>query len=399
VSNLAWSLRRSVAGQLLADVPVGIFLSSGIDSSAIATLASEVTAHELHTLSVGFDVAELDETAAAELTARELGTRHDRIVISGERVVASFDDVLRAADQPTVDGFNTYYVSRAAREAGLTVALSGVGGDELFGGYRSFRDVPRALRLRRLLDGAGGRGAAKAAAGVLDIAAGLPVFGGRRRALAKLGESFRRPIDLVDLYLLRRELFTPGERRALHPLPAESDVLSGLEAELVSRLKRTHTALDPLDRIGELEFSLYMRHMLLRDSDVFGMANALEIRLPLLEHYVVADAAGARAAWRAADPRPKPLLVDAAGERLPARSWHGPKRGFTFPWRTWLRGPLAERARAGLDSDALRSAGFERRAVAKIWQDFQRGDPRVNELEIIALLVLEAYVREQGLAA
>jgi asparagine synthase (glutamine-hydrolysing) len=398
VSNLAWSLRRSVSGQLLADVPVGLFLSSGIDSSAIATIASEVTAQELHTLSVGFDIAELDETNAAGRTAQDLGTRHDRILISGASVVASFDDVLRAADQPTVDGFNTFYVARAAREAGLTVALSGVGGDELFGGYRSFRDVPRAMLVRRLLE-AGSPSAAKAAAGLLDIAAGTPLFSRRGRALAKLGESFRRPLDLVELYLLRRELFTPTERRALHPLPAESDALSGLERELVSKLKRTHTSLEPLDRIGELEFSLYMRHMLLRDSDVFGMANALEIRLPLLEHYVVAEAASARAAWRRPDPRPKPLLVDAAGERLPARSWQAPKRGFTFPWRAWLRGPLSERASAGLRSDALGNAGFDLGAVAAIWQAFQRGDPRVNELEIIALLVLEAYVREQRISA
>ena len=398
VSDLSASLRRSISHLLLADVPVGLFLSSGIDSNAIATLASEVSAQPLHTLAVGFDVSALDETAAAAESARDLGTRHARILISGDRVVSSFDDVLRATDQPTVDGFNTYYISRAAREAGLTVALSGVGGDELFGGYASFRDVPRALRVRKLMGAWGGAGKSRAAEW-LDVAAGMPWFSARGRALAKLGESFRRPLDLVDLYLLRRELMPPSGRRALHRLPPESDPLSGLETRVVDALKLAHADREAADRIGELEFSVYMRHMLLRDSDVFGMANQLEIRLPLLEHYAVADAARARAAWRAPDPRPKPLLVDAAGARLPPRSWQAKKRGFTFPWADWLRGPMKARAEEGLRGEGLRDAGLEPLAVARAWKAFSDGDSRVSPLEIVALLVLEAYVREHRLSA
>ncbi len=176
VKQLHETLREAVQLHLIADVPLGIFLSSGVDSSAIATVASEVHRGGIHTLSVGFDQPEFDETREASELAHQLRTEHTILTLTGAELLSDIEQVFAALDQPTVDGFNTYVVSRAARKAGLTVALSGLGGDELFGGYASFRDVPRATALRRLLpfsirlpesahDWAcriGGRGAAKA---------------------------------------------------------------------------------------------------------------------------------------------------------------------------------------------------------------------------------------------
>jgi asparagine synthase (glutamine-hydrolysing) len=382
---------------LLADVPVGVFLSSGVDSSAVAALASEIAREPLRTIAVGFDVPEWDETEAAAATARELGSVHQRVELSGDSMLASFDQVLAAVDQPTVDGFNTYFISLAAHQAGLKVALSGLGGDEVYGGYATFRDVPRAARLRRLLGVLGG--GRQALARWLGSAAGHAGNARRARAWLKLGETLRRSPDLLDLYLLRRELFVGDERRALHPLPPEADPMSGLEARVLDPLRRVEAARDPLDCIATFEFSLYMRHMLLRDADVFSMRHGLEIRVPLLEHYVVAEAARARSSWRAPDPRPKPLLIDATGPRLPARSWRAKKRGFTFPWRTWLRGALRDRAEAGLGGSALASAGLDAGRARRIWQRFSAGDPRVSELQVIALLVLADYVSRHRLTA
>ncbi|HTQ08427.1 MAG TPA: asparagine synthase C-terminal domain-containing protein, partial [Polyangiaceae bacterium] len=398
VSELASGLRRSLSRLLLADVPVGLFLSSGVDSSAVAAVASEVSSERLRTIAVGFDAAAWDETEAAGLSARDLGTRHQRVELSGAEVLASFDDVLAAVDQPTVDGFNTFHISRAARRAGLTVALSGLGGDELFGGYRSFVDVPRALRLRRAarLVGAPGRAAL---ASLCELAAAEPAARRRARALVKLGATLRRPAELPDLYLLRRELFSAAERRALQPLPHASDALSGLESRDLAVLRRDHAGREPLDRIAALEFSTYMRHMLLRDADVFSMRHGIELRVPLLEHYAVAEAARAASRFRRPDPRPKPLLIDAAGTRLPPRSWQAKKRGFTFPWRAWLTGPLRARAEAGLAGDGLRNAGLDPDAARGIWRAFAAGDPRVSELEVIALLVLTDYVERHRLSA
>jgi asparagine synthase (glutamine-hydrolysing) len=398
VAELGASLRRSLSRQLLADVPVGLFLSSGVDSAAVAAIASEVTSDPLRTIAVGFDVAAWDETDAAALSARDLGTRHQRVELSGSSMLASFDDVLGAVDQPTVDGFNTYFISLAARQAGLRVALSGLGGDELFGGYQSFRDVPRALRLRQAA-GKVTRGSRVRLSALLADAAGIARAPRRGRALLKLGETLRREPDLLDMYVLRRELFVPSERRALHALPEGSDPSSGLESTVLASLRRSHAGREPLDRIAAFEFSSYMRHMLLRDADVFSMRHGLEIRVPLLEHYAVAEAARARAAWRTPDPRPKPLLIDAAGSRLPPRSWQAKKRGFTFPWRAWLAGPLREKAASFLTHDRFSGAGLEPRAVSSTWRRFIAGDPRVSELEVVALLVLGDYLERHRLTA
>jgi asparagine synthase (glutamine-hydrolysing) len=398
VAELGVSLRRSLSRQLLADVPVGLFLSSGVDSGAVAAIASEVSSEPLRTIAVGFDVAAWDETEAAALSARDLGTKHQRVELSGTSMLASVDDVLAAVDQPTVDGFNTYFISLAAHQAGLKVALSGLGGDELFGGYQSFRDVPRALRLRR----AAGKlpsGPLGGLSALLGHAARVARSPRRGRGLLKLGETLRREPDLLDMYLLRRELFLPLERRTLHALPEGSDASSGLESAVLEPLRRSHAGRDPLDRVAAFEFSSYMRHMLLRDADVFSMRHGLEIRVPLLEHYVVAEAARARGEWRAPDPRPKPLLIDAAGSRLPPRSFQAKKRGFTFPWRAWLAGPLREKAEFACTHDRFSDAGLEPRAVRSIWRGFIAGDPRVSELEVVALLVLGDYLERHRLSA
>jgi asparagine synthase (glutamine-hydrolysing) len=397
VGELSAALSESVGKLLLADVPVGLFLSSGIDSTAIAATARRVSKNGLRTLAVGFDVAELDESLEAAETAVEMQLQHERVLLSGDEVVASFGTVLEAMDQPTVDGFNTFYVSRAARRAGLTVALSGLGGDELFGGYASFNDVPRALRLAEVAAFLPLRGAREGLRGALALAGKTSAFAGYSRALHKASELFGRPADLVELYFLRRELFAPAERRKLQPLPAWSDPHSGLELDLLDALRASHAERDALDRIAFLEFSTYMRHMLLRDSDVFGMANQLEIRVPLLEHYAVAQAARARAVWRRRDPRPKPLLIDAAGP-LPERVWKRPKRGFTFPWAAWLRGPLARTARDALEDGPWESAGLDARGVHGTLRAFMAGDDRVSPLQVLGLVVLGAYLRRHGLA-
>jgi asparagine synthase (glutamine-hydrolysing) len=398
VSELGVALRRSLRKQLLADVPVGLFLSSGVDSSAIATIASEVASEPLRTIAIGFDVKELDETEGAAQTARELGTRHERIELTGAEALASFDAVLDAMDQPTVDGFNTFYVSRAARAAGLTVALSGLGGDELFGGYRSFLDVPRALALSRL----GGDPDTRRSAWLrraLRAAAELPPLRKNGRALAKAAETLARPADAIQAYYLRRELFSPGGRRALHALPQGSDAFSGVSEQTLAGLAGALDGRPLPDRIAELEYSSYMRHMLLRDADVFSMAHGLEVRVPLLEHDAVAEAARARGRWRLPDPRPKPLLVDATGPRLPAHAYRAKKRGFTFPWAAWLKGPLAARAQAALAEGRWGELGMDGAAVRQVWSSFAAGDRRVSPLEVLALVVLEDYARRHSLAA
>ncbi len=151
VDELRNELLNTMRMQLVSDVPLGVFLSGGIDSSAVAALASEAAPGAVHTFTVGFDVAAYDERRYAEQVASAIGSRHSSVVLSEEMFLEQLPDAFTAIDQPTFDGINTYFVSRAARHAGMTVALAGTGGDELFGGYPSFAEIPRALRVGKWL--------------------------------------------------------------------------------------------------------------------------------------------------------------------------------------------------------------------------------------------------------
>jgi asparagine synthase (glutamine-hydrolysing) len=275
-------------------------------------------------------------------------------------------------------------VSQAARQAGLKVALSGLGGDELFGGYASFRDVPRARRVSRLLPRAG--------APALRWASRR--FGSR--GLLKLAEVARRPADPVHLYLLRRELFLPGERRELFPLPDGSDPVTGLPPEVLEHPRGR----DPENTVSALELTGYMRNMLLRDSDVFSMAHGLELRVPLLDHELVESAVRARGEWKRPGGVPKALLVDAVGPRLPKRATTLPKRGFMFPWANWFRGGLATAAGERLtDRGIWDRLGFDPAAPARLWERFRRRDPAVGGLHVLGLMVLADVAARQRLAA
>jgi asparagine synthase (glutamine-hydrolysing) len=388
VAHLADELREAVKLRLIADVPLGLFLSGGIDSTAIAALATEQLGTRVQSISIGFDQPEFDETEAARAVANELGTNHRSIRLTGEEVLDDLPDVLAAMDQPTVDGFNTYFVARAASRAGLKVALSGLGGDELFGGYASFRDVPRALRWRQRL-----RWICSANKG---LAALLDWSGGRRGAKAAV--MLDRPASPVLMYLLRRELFLRKGRRALHPLPANSDPHSGLPREIVDDLQARASGLDLINQMSLFEMGAYLRHMLLRDADVFSMRNALEVRVPLLDHKVVELAARSPGKYKRPGPRPKPLLIDAVGPRMPTWVWSRPKRGFTFPWDAWLRGPMRQRAVRAIDNRELwASLGLNWQGARRLWERFLAKDSRVGGLQVLALLTLEDFAARHGL--
>ena len=380
--------REAVRLRLISDVPTGIFLSGGIDSAAVLALATELGVGSLRTLSIGFDVEGYDESGPAAATAAEFGAQHQVMRVSGSDILNALPSALAAMDQPTVDGANTYVVSKAARDAGLTVALSGLGGDELFGGYASFTDVPRAVAWRRRLPF--GRGVAW-----------IPELK-RDRGGAKMAEALRRPADPLAMYLLRRELFFPAERRTLQALPAGSDGITGLDQALLDRLRMRSAGLDAINQVSFFELELYMRHMLLRDADAFSMAAPIEYRVPLLDHRLVETAFRAPGEWKRPDPRPKPLLLDLVGPSLPAAVWKSPKRGFTFPWGAWLQpgGALAPMAmEAASDAETWRRLGMQAEGASKVWQRFSRGDKRVSPLQVLALVALHSYAARYRLQA
>lgn len=389
VERLQGLAREAIQMRLVSDVPLGLFLSGGIDSASVLALASEHNGHPLQTVSLGFATPEIDETGPAADTARTFGATHTSLRITGKDALESLPAVLAAMDQPTVDGMNTFVVSHAARLAGLTVAVSGLGGDELFGGYASFTDVPKAVSLRRHLHWTG-----------IGRFAGMVR---RDRMGAKLQAVFERQPDSLTMYLLRRELFLPHERRSLLPdLPAESDETIGIPRSLFADLKKRAEKLDEINRVSFYEIELYMRHMLLRDCDVFSMAAPLEYRVPLLDHQLVEAVFSLPGKWKRADPRPKPLLLDLVGPQLPAAVWQRPKRGFSFPWHSWFcpGGPLAESARDAANDAMLWSRiGIRPKAVLGIWQRFNDGDARISSLQLLAFITLRDFATRHHLQA
>jgi asparagine synthase (glutamine-hydrolysing) len=388
VRDLATTIREAVKLHMVSDVPLGVFLSGGIDSTALATLATEVAETKVRTISIGFDQDEFDESNTAAATALALQTEHHVIRLTGRDVLEMLPDALSAFDQPTVDGFNTYFVSQAARRLGLKVSLSGLGGDEIFGGYASFRDVPRAVRWRKRLRKLGP--ARQLLAAIVDRTGG--------RWGIKAAESLRRRPAPLSMYLLRRELFLPRDRRALHPVPAGIEPSNGIPRTALADMRELAATLDPVNQVSLFELSGYMRYMLLRDADVFSMAHGLEVRVPLLDHEVVEQVARLPGEFKRPDPRPKPLLIDAVGERMPAPVVQMPKRGFTFPWGAWLRGPLRERASRAIENRALWAGlGFNSEAPRAIWQRFLSGDNRVAALQVLGLVVLESFASRHGL--
>jgi asparagine synthase (glutamine-hydrolysing) len=205
-------------------------------------------------------------------------------------------------------------------------------------------------------------------------------------------ELFARPASTLETYLLRRELLLPDERRALHegdwPVLAEDPAL----ADGVSMLSERN-------RVSALELNSYMRDMLLRDGDVFSMAVGLELRVPLLDHVFVEGVVRLPGGWKAPDPRPKPLLLDAVGPGMPASVPERSKRGFTFPWNSWLRGPMRDHVHRALhEKDVWRAVGIAPEAPEQLLKRFEAGDARVGGLQVMALWVLQEYAQRHQLA-
>jgi asparagine synthase (glutamine-hydrolysing) len=345
-------LGDAVRHHLVADAPLGVFLSGGIDSAALVALAAPARERPLTTLTVAFDDARLSEARYARLVAERYATDHHEILVRSSAVFDELPRFFAAMDQPTVDGLNTWCVARAAHGAGLRVVLSGLGGDEVFWGYRHLRSV-RALegarRLMRALPRPARRGLARLAAGV---GLGRP---GLDRAAALETPSAEA------VYLLVRGLFTGAQARAL--LHDEAGLPGDPRALLPAARGR-----DLREALTRLEFDHYLANQLLRDADVMSMAHSVEARVPYLDDRLVAHVLALPPAIRLDRARPKPLLLDALNGALPRAVWDRPKMGFTFPMDRWMR------ARAGeLGALCLESKRLERGAVEEVWRAFAAG--------------------------
>jgi asparagine synthase (glutamine-hydrolysing) len=321
---------ESVRYHMVADVPVGAFLSAGIDSTAVVALARESGATDLQTMTLRFEEyrgRDNDEAPLAALVAQQYDVRHTIRDLSLPDFRNELPRIFAAMDQPTVDGLNSYFISKAAAEMGLKVALSGTGGDELFGGYTSFRDIPRWMPITSILSRIPGLGE-----GVYRLNNALAKRS--RHISPKMGEILRHGSSYAGAYLVKRGRFLMAE---LPSVLGEDIAREGIaRLDLVALIERTLTPDPgtPYARVAALESSLYLRNQLLRDMDWASMAHSLEVRVPLVDAHLLRKVAPVLV--RRKD-RGKQILANAPRPPLPESVRARRKTGFTLPIREWLQ--------------------------------------------------------------
>jgi asparagine synthase (glutamine-hydrolysing) len=369
-------LEDAVRAHLIADVPVGLFLSSGLDSGAIAALAARAQAG-IRSFTLSFPGTAYDESPLARKVAERCGTQHIEVSLDGVGILARLDEAVAGLDEPTMDGINTYFVSWAAREVGLKVALSGLGGDELFAGYASFANTALLQRLTRLawfVPRPLRRAVAPLMASVLAVRMS-------RDAAGKAVAAWTDPDTLPHPYFYARALFPPGQlERLMEPRFRPSTVGADgvtLEPTWLGWLDRAASEagkLEPVAATAWLEMRCYMASTLLRDTDSVSMARSLEVRVPLLDTPLVEFVSSLPDVARHRTGTQKALLVQALTGLLPEEILGQRKKTFTLPWEEWLRGPLRPRIEASF-ADIAPSLAPQLRAegVRSVWAAFLEG--------------------------
>jgi asparagine synthase (glutamine-hydrolysing) len=379
-------LDQSVRMQLVSDVPVGVFLSGGIDSSSLVGILSR-NGVRTSTFSIVFREADYSEAVYSRAIAQQFHTDHHEVTVSQTEFFAAIVPAIRAMDLPTVDGVNTYFVSEKTRAAGVKVALSGLGGDEMFAGYSGFRTIPQmeqfANAWKRLPEGAGD-----------TLASAFAAFAPSNDRTRKLTALARSDEKIVHPYFLSRMLFTPEQlNRLLADMNASSAAFERAEKPLRKSLSCA-MRLDAINRVSYLEARCYMLNTLLRDADFMSMAHGLEVRVPLIDHHLAQRVLALPGSWKLDAGTPKPLLVRALQGQLPDKIIHRRKRGFTLPFEHWLRQelrPIIEETLNDVGDGALGTM-ISQSAVRQVWEDFLQS--RTSWSRPWSLYVLQCWCRK-----
>jgi asparagine synthase (glutamine-hydrolysing) len=369
------AVRDSVAAHLVADVPVGLFLSGGIDSGAVLSAAVSAGATDLATFTVDFDDASSEAGRAREI-ADAFGTHHHELTLTAQQLRDDLPAVVRRLDQPTIDAVNTYYVSRAVASTGIKAVLTGTGGDELFGGYPSFARLPLAMRAKR---------AAGPAWSVVS-AVGRGVLPSRLRSRWDHYASTNG--NIAEAYRVQRGLFLPEE---LGDVAGPALLDAGVWRHATEELARVEELLLmplgselPVASVARLESRLYLQSQLLRDIDVMSMAHGLEVRLPFVDHELIGVVWPELAHHRSLL-KGKVLLHSTLERPLPASVVQHPKQGFTLPFEQWMHEELATFVRDGMEI-AARNGWIAEVAPTLVWDDWLWG--RIHWTRPWALAVL-----------
>jgi asparagine synthase (glutamine-hydrolysing) len=316
-------LERGISEHLLSDVPVAAFLSGGVDSSIITALAAKLSSKPVQSVTMGFKEQEADESKYADRVASHCRTDHHRISLSDREILELVPAAVRSMDLPTADGVNTFVVSQVARRAGCKVVLSGLGADELFGGYRNFSALSWASHISRVTGKAGSRIARVGEGKSSSVQRGIEIMFGAR--------GLRKNYETVRSFWSIKELAGMGLEEPI------GFGVNGLRSDWALRTQ-----------VSWLELTGYMRSTLLRDGDAMSMAHSLEMRVPFLDHELVEHCLQSGAAEHRVGSEYKAHLVAAAGDLLPKGIASRKKQGFVLPIDRWMRNSLAGYVSEGL---------------------------------------------------
>jgi asparagine synthase (glutamine-hydrolysing) len=374
-------MRNAVERRLVSDVPLGAFLSGGIDSSAVVGLMAEVGNSRPNTFTVGFEEKEFDESGYANIISRKFNTQHNQVLLKPAVFLDELTNALNAMDTPSGDGVNTYVVSKAIKQSGLTVALSGVGGDELFAGYPFFKQY---LQLKKY-------------SSVWGLSKLL-----RTGAAAALGNSNKalRMKQLLNAPAPSIRYFYPEFRRIISPqlLASLTKWNAGEQTLLEKQLGQLPGLLDKfpfLSQVSIAEYTGYTQHTLLKDTDQFSMAVSLEAREPFFDHDLIEFVLAIPDTLKYPT-YPKQLLVESLDGLLPDEIVHRKKQGFLFPWSVWMKKELRSFCEMHLRRIAQRDF-INGEKLLVYWNRFLNGDASVRWMEIWLFVILEYWLEKNSI--
>jgi asparagine synthase (glutamine-hydrolysing) len=374
-------LRNAVERRLVSDVPLGAFLSGGIDSSAVVGLMAEVGSTRPNTFTVGFEEKEFDESGYAGIIARKFNTQHNQVLLKPAVFLDELTNALNAMDTPSGDGVNTYVVSKAIRQSGLTVALSGVGGDELFAGYPFFKQYLQLKKYEALWK----------PSKLLRWGAGL-ALGNSNKAL-RMKQLLNAPASSI-------RYFYPEFRRIISPQLLSSLTRWGNDQQtlLEKQLNLLPASLEQfplLSQVSIAEYIGYTQHTLLKDTDQFSMAVSLEAREPFFDHDLIEFVLAIPDHLKFPD-YPKRLLVESLQGLLPDDVVHRKKQGFLFPWSVWMKKELRSFCEKHLQRIAQRDF-INGKELLAYWQRFLNNDTSVRWMELWLFVILEYWLEKNSI--
>ncbi len=378
-------MASSVERRLVSDVPVGAFLSGGIDSSVVVGLMAEVSTARPNTFTISFEEKAFDESPFAEMVAKKFNTIHTNIRLQPTVLLEELENALNALDSPSGDGINTFVVSKAIRQAGITVALSGVGGDELFAGYPLFRQYLRLQQKAGLYSNTKLLRRAMATA--------LSLSGSNRSA--RIRQIIAAPAPSIEnIYPVSRQILSPALIGELTRLGKKSLQDTVLWQDL--HLRKDRIDLFPLlSQVSVAEYLGYTQHTLLKDTDQMSMASSLEVREPFFDQDLVEFVL--RIPDKLKFPRfPKSLLVEAVEPLLPPEIVHRPKQGFLLPWSVWMKKELKTFCEAKLDRLSQRSF-INGPHLTDYWNRFLKQDSSIRWTELWLFVVLEHWLEKNNI--